>query len=55
MSKNFIIPEDMEEYESKELILDSLNVLNLLKGKTVQEITNIFIVARKIVNYNAKL
>lgn len=49
------IPEGMNEYRSDELISDSVNVLNLLKGKSIKEIQDVFTVSAVIAKFNAKL
>jgi hypothetical protein len=49
------IPEDTVKHRSKEIVSDSVNVLNLLKGKSIQEIQDTFTVSTVIAKYNAKL
>tara|TARA_R110001606_G_scaffold398851_1_gene579252 strand:- start:450 stop:623 length:174 start_codon:yes stop_codon:yes gene_type:complete len=49
------IPNDTKECQTPERILDCLIVLDSLKGKSVQEIQDIFRTSIVIAKFNAKL
>tara|TARA_R110002167_G_scaffold252483_1_gene458790 strand:- start:1858 stop:2037 length:180 start_codon:yes stop_codon:yes gene_type:complete len=54
-NSNLNVPDDMMEYRSENHIDLSIQILELLKGKTVSEIKDICVATNIIAQKNAKL